>query len=57
MKTFDNLLNEAREALRALMDAYVERLGYDPEDAEYEAVFYARKCAQYHRKDVLEAGR
>lgn len=57
MKTFDVLLIEAREALRAVMDAYVERLGYAPEDAEYEATFYARKCAQYYRKDVLEVGR
>lgn len=52
-KTMDELLIDARDALWALMDAYHERQFMSPDEAEYEAVFYARKCAEHHARQMI----
>ena len=50
-KTLDEALADVREAMRAPREAYVAQQMDTEEEAAYDAAWYARKCAEYWRKD------
>lgn len=52
-KTMDDFLCEARDALWALMDVYAEREMMDAEEAADSAVWYCRKCAEHHARQMI----
>lgn len=51
-KTLDEALADARDALRALCDAYMEQQMDTVDEASYDAAWYARKVCEFWRDDM-----